>query len=95
MAEEKKIKKRLYKNTYNPDCTSNKLHSEKYGFIEIENPEYYKKDNGCWAVPEFLLRKPTPKERKEIIVNYIIAHNCKQSIRTHKNKIRIKAVKSM
>lgn len=65
----------MYKNTYNPDCTSNKLHSEKYGFIEIENPEYYKKDNGCWAVPEFLLRKPTPKERKEIIVNYIIAHN--------------------
>lgn len=47
MAEEKKKKKRLYKNTYNPDCTSNKLHSEKYGFIEIENPEYYKKDNGC------------------------------------------------
>lgn len=28
-------------------------------------------------MPEFLLRKPTPKERKEIIVNYIIAHNGK------------------
>lgn len=77
MAEENKKKKRLYKNTYNPDCTSNKLHSEKYGFIEIDNPEYYKKNNGYFAVPEFLMRKPTPEERKEIIVNYIIAHNGK------------------
>lgn len=34
-------------------------------------------DNGYWAVPEFLMRKPTPEERKEIIVNYIIAHNGK------------------
>lgn len=28
-------------------------------------------------MPEFLIRKPTLDERKEIIVNYIIAHNGK------------------
>ena len=68
--EEQKRKHR--KHSINPEYTGNKLHQEKYGFIEIENHEYYKENNGYFAVPEFLLRKPTPEERKEIIVNYIL-----------------------
>lgn len=53
-----------------------KLHKEKYGFIEIDNPEFYKKDIGYDYVGlEFLMRKPTPKERKDIIINYVIVHN--------------------
>ena len=75
MPDEPKKKRKHRKHTVNDFYHGNKLHKEKYGFIEIDNPEYYKSDNGYWAVPEFLLRKPTPEERKEIIVNYIIAHN--------------------
>ena len=77
MSDEPKKKRKHRKHTVNLLYSGNKLHQEKYGFIEIDNPEYYKKDNGYWAVPEFLMRKPTPEERKEIIVNYIIAHNGK------------------
>ena len=77
MPDEPKKKRKHRKHTLNDSYYGNKLHKEKYGFIEIDNPEYYKKDNGYWAVPEFLMRKPTPEERKEIIVNYIIAHNGK------------------
>ena len=77
MPDEPKKKRKHRKHTINDFYHGNKLHKEKYGFIEIDNPEYYKKDNGYWAVPEFLMRKPTPEERKEIIVNYIIAHNGK------------------
>lgn len=50
MDEKKKRKHR--KHTINDSYYGNKLHKEKYGFIEIDNPEYYKKDNGYWAVPE-------------------------------------------
>ncbi len=75
MSDEPKKKRKHRKHTINDFYYGNKLHKEKYGFIEIDNPEYYKKNNGYWAVPEFLLRKPTPEERKEIIVNYIIANN--------------------
>ena len=78
MPNEPKKKRKHRKHTINDFYHGNKLHKEKYGFIEIDNPEYYKKDNGYWAVPEFLMRKPTPEERKEIIVNYIIAHNSKR-----------------
>lgn len=77
MSDEPKKKRKHRKHTINDFYQGNKLHKEKYGFIEIDNPEYYKKNNGYWAVPEFLMRKPTPEERKEIIVNYIIAHNGK------------------
>ena len=73
MDDKKKRKHR--KHTINDFYHGNKLHKEKYGFIEIDNPEYYKKNNGYFAVSEFLIRNPTPEERKEIIVNYIIAHN--------------------
>lgn len=75
MLVDEKKKRKHRKHTINDFYHGNKLHKEKYGFIEIDNPEYYKKDNGYFAVPEFLLRKPTPEERKEIVVNYIIAHN--------------------
>lgn len=78
MPNESKKKRKHRKHTINDFYHGNKLHKEKYGFIEIDNPEYYKKDNGYWAVPEFLMRKPTPEERKEIIVNNIIAHNSKR-----------------
>lgn len=74
LVDEKK-KRKHRKHTINDFYHGNKFHKEKYGFIEIDNPEYYKKNNGYFAVPEFLIRKPTPEERKEIIVNYIIAHN--------------------
>lgn len=42
----------------------------KYGFIEFPNPNYFK-DGG----ERYLLRKPTPTERKEIMLNYIIDHS--------------------
>lgn len=71
-----KQKKKHRKHTVNDFYVGNKLHKEKFGFIEIENPEFYKKGNRYDDVgPEFLLRKPTPEERKEIIINYVIAHN--------------------
>lgn len=77
MPDESKKKRKHRKHNVNLLYSGNKLHQEKYGFIEIDNPEYYKKNNGYFAVPEFLMRKPTPEERKEIIVKYIIAHNGK------------------
>ena len=47
------------------------VHKHKYGFIEIENPEYYD-NHDCFAPPEFLMRKATPEERREMVINYII-----------------------
>ena len=52
----------------------NTIHKNKYGFIEIENPVYYN-NNFYFAPPEFLMRKPTPEERMEIVINYIIKHS--------------------
>lgn len=52
------------------------IHKHKFGFIEIENPEYY--DNNYYFSPsEFLMRKATPEERKEMVVNYIIRRDGK------------------
>ena len=76
MADEPKKKRKHRKHTVNVYYYGNKIHKEKYGFIEIDNPEYYN-SKSRFSVPEFLLRKPTPEERKEIIVNYIIDHNGK------------------
>ena len=42
----------------------------KYGFIEFPNPNYFKEGG-----ERYLLRKPTPSERKEIMLNYIIDHS--------------------
>ncbi len=51
----------------------------KYGFIEIENPNYMNdygnNDDGVDYTSKYLLRKPTFTERKEIIVNTIIEGN--------------------
>ena len=47
------------------------VHKHKYGFVEIENPEYYD-NHDCFAPPEFLMRKATPEERREMVINYII-----------------------
>lgn len=42
----------------------------KYGFIEFSNPNYFKEGG-----ERYLLRKPNPTERKEIMLNYIIDHS--------------------
>lgn len=47
------------------------IHKHKYGFEEIENPEYYD-NHDCFAPSEFLMRKATPEERREMVINYII-----------------------
>ena len=52
------------------------IHKHKYGFIEIENPEYYD-NHDCFAPPEFLMRKATPEERREMVINYIICRRGK------------------
>ena len=52
------------------------VHKHKYGFIEIENPEYYD-NHDCFAPPEFLMRKATPEERREMVINYIIRRSGK------------------
>ena len=46
----------------------------KYGFIEIENPAY----EYDYTQEKYLIRKPTPQERKEIIINYIIDNSGKR-----------------
>ncbi len=76
MSDEPKKRRKHRKHNVNLQYSGNKLHQEKYGFIEIDNPKYYHNDS-YFSVPEFLIRKPTPEERKEIIINYIIAHNSK------------------
>lgn len=52
------------------------IHKHKFGFIEIQNPEYYD-NNYCFSPSEFLMRKATPEERKEMVVNYIIRRDGK------------------
>lgn len=42
----------------------------KYGFVYVKNPNYLIDDDR-----EYLIRKPTPTERKEIIVNTVIECN--------------------
>ncbi len=51
-----------------------------YGFIEIENPNYMQDyetviETDLDYSSIYLLRKPTPKERREIIINTIIECN--------------------
>lgn len=41
-----------------------------YGFIYIKNPDYPMDD-----YREYLIRKPTPKERREIVINTVIECN--------------------
>lgn len=51
-----------------------------YGFIEIKNPNYMQDygqdiDDALDYTSKYLLRKPTPAERREIIINTIIECN--------------------
>lgn len=70
----KKRKKRRKHTRGEPG--DNTIHKNKFGFIEIENPEYY--DNQyCFSPSEFLMRKATPEERREMVVNYIIRRDGK------------------
>lgn len=54
-------------------------HKNKYGFVEVRNPEYmcefYDERWGETCVDErkYLMRKPTPAERREIVINTIIS----------------------
>ena len=58
------------------DRGDNTIHKNKFGFVEIENPEYYD-NNYCFSPSEFLMRKATPEERREMVVNYIIRRDGK------------------
>lgn len=41
-----------------------------YGFIYLKNPKY-----PCESDRVYLIRKPTPKERREIVINTVIECN--------------------
>lgn len=73
MADEHKRKHKKHNLGGENDET---LHKNKYGFIEIDNPEYYN-NNYNFSPPEYLMRKPTPFERREMVINYIIRNNGK------------------
>ncbi len=47
------------------------LRPNRYGFVHVENPHYYIDGDNR----KFLVHKPTPKERREIIINTIIQCN--------------------
>ena len=64
-------KKKFKEFVYKYDDTRYK---GKYGFIEIENPAY----EYDYTQEKYLIRKPTPQERKEIILNYIIDNSGKR-----------------
>lgn len=63
-------KKKFKEFVYEYDDTRYK---GKYGFIEIENP-VFEQD---YTQEKYLIRKPTPQERKKIILNYIIDNSGK------------------
>lgn len=64
-------KKKFKEFVYEYDDTRYK---GKYGFIEIENPAY----EYDYTQEKYLIRKPTPQERKEIMLNYIIENSGKR-----------------
>ena len=68
-------KKRRRKNNSSDNFNDRTIHKNKYGFIEFENPAYYQ--SGTSHEEEFLLRKPTPSERREMVINYIIRRDGK------------------
>ena len=75
---EEKVKKRKRHNKHTlGEAGDMTVHKNKFGFVEIENPVYY--DNNYYhAPPQFLMRKATPEERREMVVNYIIRQNGKR-----------------
>lgn len=74
--EEKLKKRKKHRKHTLGERGDNTIHKNKFGFVEIENPEYY--DNKYYfSPPEFLMRKATPEERREMVVNYIIRRDGK------------------
>ena len=74
--EEKLKKRKKHRKHTLGEPGDNTFHKNKFGFVEIENPEYY--DNNYYFSPsEFLMRKATPEERREMVVNYIIRRDGK------------------
>ncbi len=54
--------------------------NKKYGFIALKNPDYQKDKREWWGSTycderEYIYRKPTAKERREIVINTIIEGN--------------------
>lgn len=68
-------RKRRRKNNAGDDPNDRTIHKNKYGFIEFENPAYYSRSSS--HEEEFLLRKPTLIERREMVINYIIRRDGK------------------
>ncbi len=60
---------------------ADKKYKNKYGFVEIRNPEYmcefYDERFGETYVDEmkYLMRKPSPAERREIVINLIMQNS--------------------
>ena len=46
-------------------------YNNRYGFVYVRNPNYLIDDDDM----EYQIRKPTPKERREIVINTIIECN--------------------
>ena len=74
--EEKVKKRKKHRKHTLGERGDNTIHKNKFGFVEIENPEYYD-NNYYFSPPEFLMRKATPEERREMVVNYIIRRDGK------------------
>ena len=49
------------------------MEHNRYGFVYVKNPKYPIEDSDR----EYLIRKPTPKERREIVINIIIRNSGK------------------
>lgn len=47
------------------------LKPNRYGFVYVKNPKYPTEDDDR----EYLIRKPTPEERREIVINTVIECN--------------------
>ncbi len=47
------------------------LEPNRYGFVYVKNPRYPVEDDDR----EYLIRKPTPEERREIVINTVIECN--------------------
>lgn len=50
------------------------LEPNRYGFVYVQNPRYPVEDDDR----EYLIRKPTPEERREIVLNFIIQYSGKK-----------------
>ncbi len=76
------LRKYLYNHYDEDDILSGfpERPNNKYGFIAIKNPDYQKDKREWWGSMycderEYIYRKPTAKERREIVINTIIEAN--------------------